>query len=166
MSLSDRRSHREMQGKGWEKGSASGGKEDVSPSFQIFWLRPFTAHGEITYAEGACCCSPPNFILTSASRHSCWARHHTFNRIWNTVGSHSHSRRRSRFFLAQDSELITCSFTSNFIQPESVHRVTTAEPEITKITVFWATVCKTVHPMLSGRCLSVMSVCLSVLSCL
>jgi len=28
----------------------------------------------------------------------------------------------------------------------------------------WATVCKTVRPMLSGRCLSVLSVCLPVLS--
>jgi len=27
---------------------------------------------------------------------------------------------------------------------------------------FWATVCKTVCPMLSDRCLSVLSVCLSV----
>ena len=31
---------------------------------------------------------------------------------------------------------------------------------------FWATVCKTARPMLSDRCLSVLSVCLSVsLSC-
>jgi len=29
--------------------------------------------------------------------------------------------------------------------------------------LFWATVCKTVHPMLSDRCLSVTPVCLSIL---
>ena len=28
---------------------------------------------------------------------------------------------------------------------------------------FWSTVCKTVHPMLSDRCLSLLSVCLSVM---
>jgi len=32
------------------------------------------------------------------------------------------------------------------------------------VIVFWATLCKTVCPMLSVRCLSVLSVCLSVLS--
>jgi len=157
-----------MQGKGRENEGKVAERRTYLPPFRFSGYAPSPLTGKLRTQKVTvmCCCSPPNFILTSASRHSCWARNHKFNRIWNTVGSHSHSRRRSRFFLAQDSELITCSFTSNFIQPESVHRVTTAGPEITKITVFWATVCKTVHPMLSGRCLSVMSVCLSVLSCL
>ena len=32
-------------------------------------------------------------------------------------------------------------------------------PQVAKATPFWATVCKTVRPMLSDRCLSVLSVC-------
>jgi len=37
-------------------------------------------------------------------------------------------------------------------------------PPIDRANQFWATICKTVRPMLSDRCLSVLSVCLSVCS--
>ena len=41
--------------------------------------------------------------------------------------------------------------------------VTLTDPSLLQTTTFWATVCKTVRPMLSVRCLSVLSVCLCVL---
>ena len=64
------------------------------------------------------------------------------------------------------SSLCKCALFQNFIEAWPGFTISRLEHLLSK-SRFWATVCKTVRPMLSDRCLSVCLSCLSVcLSCL